>query len=253
MKTVDINYRFMIRHPNEVALQTISILKNYEYLEIDKKSVVNAYGLTKFKDNEINFNNIIGLVENKLKTDEDKLMSLCYNLQKLWNENKKELLTEITAALDINFDMDESYSACCKLHYLPINEIDDKNGCIYLNCNYDEETLFRNFVIMLVKSFLVVKLENLMGKGRYKYDSKNKIWILIEIAIDAVFANSKLNKWTESPSYNYFYNLKINGINIMEKFRKLHKLININDFLNNVYIFVCENYKTLIKFKSYLY
>ena len=251
MKTKDIDYRFMIRDANETALQIMSVFNNLEYVEIDKKSVAKACGLAKF--NDANINDIISLVENKLKTDKDKLMDLCCRLQELWNENKKELLTEIASVLDINFDIDESYNACCKLHYLPINEIDDKNGCIYLNCNYDVETIFKNFVIMLVKSFLVAKLEGLMGKGHYKYDAKNKIWLLIEIAIDAIFANSKLNKWAEAPSYNYFYNLKINGINIMQKFRKLHKLININDFLNNVYMFICENYKILIKFKNYLY
>lgn len=251
MKKSKVEFRFVARNYNDVALQLIGIFKNIAYTELDKNKIAQLCNLEIGK--ELHQNEIIKSIEETNQAQGVKIDTIIAELELFWNENKHGLLSCIYELLDINIPSSECYDICCQLHMLPFNEIDYDNKSIHLNYNQDINLVIKDFVIMLVKSLLLFKLETLIGRGNFSYNPKNRIWMVIEIAIDALFVNSELIKWSERPSYSYFYNLIINNVNVMEKFRKLYKLIKIEDFLANIYAFVRDNYDVLIKFKNYLY
>ena len=107
---------------------------------------------------------------------------------------------------------------------------------------------------MLTKAILIDKCNDFnVWKAKYDFDAHNKVWLFADIAVDIVFDSTDLREICSKPSYKYFYSLKINGVNIMDEFRKLYKIISLEDFFISVYMFVHKNYQILSKFKNYLY
>ncbi|MBQ3502764.1 MAG: hypothetical protein IJA72_03770, partial [Clostridia bacterium] len=125
----------------------------------------------------------------------------------------KEYLELLEDSLGIILDDSEKYTISCYLSPMPFNMIDFSENTIYLNADFSENELFKKFVIMLTKIIVLDwwKKHNNWG-WNYNYRAENKIWLFIEIAIDAIFSNTKLHKISNNPSYKFFYNAKINDV-----------------------------------------
>ena len=183
----------------------------------------------------------------------NKLKATCINLDAKWSAYREEYL-HCLKELKILFKENSVYMMSCYLGLLPNNEIDFSDNTIYLNITQTEDEIFKTFIIMLTKIIILDFWKNSNNWGwDYSYKTENKIWLFVEIAIDAIFANTTLSKISNKASYKYFYNVKINGVCFMDKFRELYNKVPLIDFLNSVFIFVTENYLHLIKFKDYLY
>lgn len=251
----EFNYYFKIRSAKEVAFQMSVIHKNLGYSEIDKNKIFQAYGITiKDMDDKESIDDIINTIEAKHKEKSEKMLQLCKQLKEKWEAYRDEYLKILSKTLDIEFDKEAVDYTYCYLHFLPINEIDVQKNIIFLDCNKNIDELFNTFIIMLTKAILLDRWHYFnKWKTDYEYDKNNKIWLFADIAVDAIFCNSALNIISNNPSYKYFYSLKINGVNIMEEFRKLHKMISLEDFFTSINMFIYKNYEILSKFKNYLY
>lgn len=247
-----VDYYFKLRDAREVASQLQNINKGLEYKYLDKKKALSCYSIG--IGAEYNLNDLFEKVEQIHQQNFIMINQKGDCLNKKWQEHKDEYFKYLEEVLGVEFQSIQAINCCPYLHILPINEIDFKGNTIYLDCNRDEVDIFRTFIVMLTK-LIVLKVWQNKVKWDFdtKYDAQNKVWLFAEIAIDAIFCNSKLTKFCSRPSYKYFYSIKIDGVNIMEEFRKLFGKIELLDFLDIVYIFVDKNYKSILKFKNYLY
>ena len=252
MKINRVNYYFKFRDIEDIVYQIKAIYEDLAYNEIDKNKVLNAYNITDRCDLKIF--NIEKSVQMVTETNQEVINIKCEFLQKQWNNYSDTYFQSLEDVLNIKINKEYISNYYCYLHYLPINEIDLNTNKIYLDCTCDEDELFKNFIIMLTKVMVANIWQN---QNKYvidvEFDAKNKLWLFIDIAIDAIFANSSLKQICQFPSYKYFYSIKVDGVNIMEEFRKLFSKISLDDFFNEVYSFVYEYYKDILKFKNYLY
>ena len=74
-------------------------------------------------------------------------------------------------------------------------------------------------------------------------NTKHLTWLFSEIAIDAVLKETPLNKYcvNDKPAYKYFYDIQINGKNMLEYFRELFVQENMEDFMRKGIEFIHEN------------
>ncbi|MBO5910269.1 MAG: hypothetical protein J6Q15_02035 [Clostridia bacterium] len=239
---------FNIRQLSETEQDIRNIFNNTTLVGVNKENILKYLRAESVVNNT---DEIIQLIKRNYNKEQNIIEIKCKLLNERWEHYGNQIFDDLNSQLDL---IDKPFDYICKLHLLPLNIIDYENNTIYLNCNDDVDELFKTSVIMLSNIILLQKYIQLQ---RYKFNTtftnQNKVWMFVEIAVDALFANSGLYELYGCPSYKYFYNLQINNVNIMEQFRKLYKYIPLNDFLDKVYKFVRENYETISKFKNFLY
>ncbi|MBQ8522184.1 MAG: hypothetical protein IJ458_00795 [Clostridia bacterium] len=255
MKINNFNYHFKMRSSKDIALNLGVIYKGLGYSKIDKNKISNIYNIL---DSDIEDENYLSKLLKKIEIlhmkETDKINRMCEEMQKKWNEYGKEYKNIICNIFGITIDEDITEHTYCYLQTLPINEIDLNDNVIYLDCNKSIEEVFKKFIILLTKIILVNRWNSVNNlRFNTEFDISNKVFMFCEIAIDAIFENSKLCKISSNPSYEYLYSLKIKGQNSMMYFRQLYKQISLDKFFTEVYMFVHKNYQILLKFKKYLY
>lgn len=255
MNICEFNYLFNIRSAHETGLHIGVISKNLGYTNIHKEKVYKAYNIEQQDVDSLSYvKDITSKVEVVHNKEIERMSNMCQQLQLKWNNFKKQYFNCLEKGLGIEFSKDEIYNTYCYLHLLPINEINFQNNIIYLNCNDDIDEVFKNFIVMVTKAILLDRCGDLKSwQTNYEFEAQNKVWMFAEIAVDSIFANTELSSFCPNPSYKYFYSLKIDGVNFMNEFRKLHKLVSWDDFCNSVYMFVYKHYKSILQFKNYLY
>lgn len=80
-----------------------------------------------------------------------------------------------------------------------------------------------------------------------EYNAPSETWLLSEIVIDAIIKETELKKYCseDKPAYKHFYDIQIDGVNVMEHFRGLFNSGDINKFMVEGYRYVMENKKLL--------
>lgn len=245
-----IDYLFKVRDDVSTSLIVDAIYKGMGYKGIDIDKIIEIYDLKGCST--------IKEVENKIHqqtlNDKEKIDNLLNKLNTMWNSVKTRFFDCLSESLEIKINKNTLFNSYCYLQALPINELDRNGNIIYLDYNRPIDEVFKNFIVLVAKSILLDKWDNLNGDiFSHSYESQNKIWLFADIAIDAIFAETHLSKLCSYPSYRYFYNLSINNVLFMFQFRKMYKKMEIDEFLNQVYLFVYQNYTTLSKLRNYLY
>jgi len=231
------------------------ICKSLGYNQIDKTAIIKLFKLTEQDlNNDLYLHNIMLKVKQLHEQESKRIKELCEQLQQKWDNYRDKYFLILNKVFDITIDTNAQTHTYCYLQLLPINEVDLKNNIIYLDCNKDIEEIFKTFIIMLTKLILINRW-NYTNNWNFNtdFDVKNKIWMFAEIAIDAIFANSDLADITTKPAYKYFYSLNIQNVNTMDKFKNLYPTVQLDEFFTQVYLYVHENYQTLLQFKNYLY
>ncbi len=247
METNMIDCSFKLRNIEDTDRQINMISQGLGYKDIDKPKALKSYMVEAGEGLDA----IMLQVENVHNEKTAEVNKTCDILDRLWKQNRGGYLNALREALGVEFGR---FDCDVELHYLPINEIDFKNNKICLDCSSESKDIFITFLIMLAKLAILKVWQRYTGWDfDATYAPQNKIWLFVEIAVDAIFANTKLSGWSTAPSYKYFYNIKLDGVNIMEQFRCLFGKISVMDFLDTVYCFVQDNYKSILEFKNYLY
>lgn len=255
MNMEEFDYHFKVRSIKDEALNLSAIYKGVAYSKFDKSELAEIYNISNRDVNDINFlQTITNAVADIHNREKDNMDTLCRQLQLKWSTYRKQYLKIISKEFGIVFNKNVINHIYCYLQQLPINEVDLKDNTIYLNCNQSLDEMFTNFIVMLTKIMLLYKW-NSFNHWEYNtdFDVKNKIFMFVDIAVDAVFANSELCEISSRPSYRYFYNLNVENQNVMDKFRGLYTQMTLENFFTEVYMFVYINYQTLQQFKHYLY
>lgn len=118
--------------------------------------------------------------------------------------------------------------------------------------NYEEQTFNINYrktldemiescIHELIHFYWFRKWEQLFG-DKYQ-ENEHIVWKFSEIAIDAIFKKTELNKFCvkEKPAYQYFYDIQINGEDMIEVFRKLFEENDIAGFMEKGIQYMLDN------------
>ncbi len=249
----NINYQFEVSDAETTGLMLSVMSQGLGYNSIDTNKIFDQFNISSYED-IFKYKDVVPDIQKQVDKYKNELEIKCEQLQKKWNENKKEFLTKLAESLDIEFEENITYWTYCYLQLLPVNEINIETNTIYLDGSKSVDEIFQTFLVMTAKAFLVDRWRNFNPCGfLFDYDSKNDTWLFAELAIDAIFTNSGLGEYNKNPSYKYFYNLNLDHQNILKMFRELHKKIPLKEFFNTVYMFVHDNSKCLLSFKNYLY
>lgn len=255
MEMEKFDYNFRMRNSNEVAVNLAAIYNEVAYAQFDKTKLNDIFKTSKqdtLKPNYIKyFEQIVNDLNNNHNTELNQIINY---LNQRWQDFKHKYYEIVKRVFDIQFNNEIVNNLYCELQFLPINEISVSDGAIYLNCNQSNEQIFTKFIIMLTKLILLHSWNNYNNwKFNTDFDISNKIFMFADIAVDAIFHNTELNQVCDNPSYKYFYNLNYQNVNMMKQFREMYKNMDVNKFLDEVYLFVYNNYQSLIQFKHYLY
>lgn len=255
MEMEKFDYIFKIRNSCDVAINIASIYNNVAYTQFDKTKLNAIFKTDKQDMQKNNYIKYLTQIVNDVNiTHHTELGDSVSYLNQRWQEYKHIYIEIIQQIFNIQFNNDVVNNLYCELQYLPINEMSVSDGVIYLNCNQSNEQMFVKFITMLTKLILLQSWNKYNSwKFNVDFDTDNKIFMFADIAVDALFYNTDLNKICDKPSYKYFYNLNYKNINITKQFREMYKNMEINKFLDEVYLFVYNNYQTLKQFKHYLY
>ena len=83
---------------------------------------------------------------------------------------------------------------------------------------------------------------------RSDFESPSLVWLFSEIAIDAIFKNTWFKKLSsEKPAYDCFYNIEINGLNMLDYLNTLFKKNTIEDFMKKGYEYIKSNKKLIME------
>lgn len=255
MQMNKIDYHFKVRNAKDVALNLGVIYRNLGYSKINKAEITKIYNICE-QDivNDYCLNDVVCRVENAHFQQKDRLDNMCKQLKCKWVDYQAKYFKILSEVFDIELNNAEINHIYCYLHLLPINEVDLLDNIIYLNANQSIDEVFKSFIIMLTKALLLRRWNSVNDWDfNTEFDYKNKIWMFAELAIDPIFACSELSDITNKPSYKYFYDINIEGENIMQKFRDMYNRLPLDEFFTEVYMFVHNNYQTLLQFKNYLY
>ena len=246
-------YVFKILNSRQSANKIYKIMKTNLLYTVENKTIKSCNALFKDCGTNSDFKQLVGWVEDEQAKLKHKLESVCNQLNHKWAEYKEGYLKCLEKLFGFKCN-NLINGAICYLNIFSINEIDFSDNTIFLNANMSVDKVFKNFIIMFTKLIVLNWWKSFNDwNWDYTYKAENKIWMFIEIAIDAIFSKTDLAKISTAPTYKYFYSITINGISFMYKFRELYSKICLKDFLNMVFMFVVENYNTLIKFKNYLH
>lgn len=249
------DYHFKIRNSRDISINLASIYADIAYKQFDKGQLKNIFNTSQqdmFRNNYLEYFNQV--VKELNDNNINELNGNLSYLNQRWVSFKENYYDIIKNIFGIEFDSDIVNNLYCELQFLPINEINLRDGAIYLDCNQTNEEMFAKFIIMLTK---IILLYFWSGDNKWKFNTnfnaENKIFMFADIAVDAIFYNSELKRICDNPSYKYFYNLNYQNVNMMQYFRQLYKNMEINKFLDEIYLFIYKNYSSLIQFNHYLY
>ena len=251
MKVSKLDYIFKMQDIDETAVCIFDMFNNCKYKGVDKSKILNLF---KLEQKDVKDICKIRCAVNNLHNKNNEKYNMCFNLQEMWDDYKQKFYDCIEREIGIQISDMASCNVVCYLHELPIDEINFEDNTLLLNCNRSPEDMFKSFVIMLTKILILDKwkLEN-NWDWDYSFRSNNLIWLFVEIAVDAIFANSQLKDISEYPSYKYFYTININGTNCLEHFRELYKKVCLEDFFDSVFMFTKQHKELLLRFNNYLY
>lgn len=255
MTIENFEYHFKVRNVKEVALTLTSIYKDVAYSRFDKRKLQNLTNLQFKQVNDKNYVQQFEDIARKIEQDNFiKLEQLCKQMQEMWRNYRNKYIDIICKMLGFEINNEATNHLYCDLHMLPINEIDLNDCAIYLDANKGAEEIFKKFIVMLTKLAILNRFKY-TNKWEFNsdFDAKNKVFMFVDVAADAVFKNSELSKICDKPSYQYFYNLQIDDENVMDKFNNLYKNISLDEFFDEVYIFIHRNYQKFLDFKHFLY
>ncbi len=83
--------------------------------------------------------------------------------------------------------------------------------------------------------------------SKEEFNAPSATWLLSEIVIDAIIKETELKKYCSEKqlAYKHFYDIHIDGVNVMEYFGNLFNSCDIREFMSEGYRYVVENKQLL--------
>ena len=103
----------------------------------------------------------------------------------------------------------------------------------------------------MVKYFILNKfIDNKSENILLDYNKDSVYWIMADLVADSMFFHTELKNYAQNTAFKYFYELKIEDVNLIDFIRSVYPTLSILDFMNFVLEFVKNNISTFIKFTN---
>ena len=173
-----------------------------------------------------------------------------YKIQ--WIKNKKEIENIFSNIFQVD---------CHKL----FNNIKVKISLNPICPRYLSKNLFTVFFKFGPEQFLNTSIHELIHfvwfyvwqnhflDNKIEYEAPHLKWLLSEMVIDTLVQYTDLKyfyktRGSETPAYNYFYNIKVQNLVLLEKLKELYlKSENIIEFMDSSYQYLTQNEKEIRK------
>ena len=171
------------------------------------------------------------------------------SMQAFWNEEGEKILTIITKALSLNLFGDAKAFCMLDCSPLPLISIQDRKISLPINESLDNNICYA--LNVLVKAFVLNKFkEGCSANINLDYSRDSVYWIMADLVADSLFYHTDLKQYAENTAFKYYYGLKIESGNIIERFRNKFLEMNIVDFIQHVLDFVSKNMEVFSKFTN---
>lgn len=191
----------------------------------------------------INVNELLGKTLEQKKEIIKNIVSPIYDVKlnqmnlkkdefsKFWNENSMIVCQEFQNIFKIGFSGIKQYDVEIGINPVCPRYLDDFAFDVYYVKSKEDalETCIHELIHFY---WFQIFNENFPEIPKSKFEAPFAEWLLSEIAVDPIIYYSKLRNYCrEKPAYNYLYNEKINGENLIEFFRRLYKSNNLKNFM----------------------
>lgn len=130
----------------------------------------------------------------------------------------------------------------CFLGMSPYMMVDYANSTISFPIYNPLSENINYFISFLIKYTII---DNLWDEDCLKiniaYSKDSAYWIMSDFVADAICYHSSLPCFAIKPAFPFYYSLVIKGENVIYKFRRLYKTMNIYDFMKYVLNYVQSN------------
>lgn len=160
---------------------------------------------------------------------EDRMNEKLAGISDKWSIVKEDVSRILCDIFKCECDADETIQVFLSINYVCPYDFDSKR--IFINYRKTEEEIIGSCIHELIHYYWFKKWDSLF-EDTNAFDD-HLAWKLSEIAVDAVFKMSELNKYCvkEKPSYEFFYDIEIDNENMIGHFRKLFSENSINEFM----------------------
>ncbi len=160
---------------------------------------------------------------------EDKINEKLTGLSDKWLSVGEDVGRILYEVFKCKCDTEEVIQVFLSINYVCPYDFDNKR--IFINFRKTEEEIIESCIHELIHYYWFKKWNNLF-ENVSEFD-EHLVWKFSEIAIDAFFKVSELNKYCvkEKPAYEYFYDIEIENENMIEHFRKLFSQNRIHEFM----------------------
>ena len=161
----------------------------------------------------------------------NSLQTNLINFQNIWDQNENLILNEFEKIFGEKLDE----QIICE-GYITINPICPRfydNWSFHVYCDSSPLKALVTTIHELTHFLWFDKWKKVFPNyQRNDFEKPSIVWLFSEIAIDAIFYHSIFKEFSgDKPAYDYFYDVKIEGTNMIQLFRKLYENNTLENFM----------------------
>lgn len=172
---------------------------------------------------------------------EDNMKAKLTGVSDKWSSVREDVSKILCDIFKCECDAEIIIQVLLSINYVCPYDFEQKR--IFINYRKTDDEIIESCIHELIHYYWFKKWNNLF-EDTSKFD-EHLVWKFSEIAIDAIFKLSELNKYCvkEKPAYEYFYDIEIGNENMIEHFRKLF-------FKNSIHEFMKKGMEYLVKYQK---
>ncbi len=176
----------------------------------------------------------------------DKMAEQVKEFQAYWNDNAGLVCSELERVFRISFKGIQQYIA--EINVNPVCPRFLENKSFDVGTNSTKQQALQTCIHELIHFCWFELWQELFPDANPKhFETPHTEWLFSEIAIDPIiYFGAFKDMFNEKPAYDYFYDAKIWGENLIDVFRKLYKANNIDNFMERG-LKILENNPEVVK------
>lgn len=193
-------------------------------------------------DREEGNNYIRNALLNEVKKSEGIINTKIAVVEKKWGEISDEIFSVLNEIFEYPFAEEKDIHAEFSINAMCPYDYDALSFDINYRKNKDEIIL--GCVHEIIHFYWFTKWALVFLDADNEEESKKHLaWLFSEIAVDAILKETLLSKYCviDKPAYKYFYDIQIDGQNMMEYFRELFVQENMDGFMRKGIEFIYKN------------
>lgn len=183
------------------------------------------------------------IIHAEYKKAEHKMNEKLIGLVNKWSGVSEDVVRILSGIFECERGEEEIIRAFLSINYVCPYDLENKR--IYINFRKTEDEIIEACIHEMIHYYWFKKWNNLFDNA--DNSDEHLVWKFSEIAIDAVFKGSELNKYCvkEKPAHEHFYDTEIEGENMIEHFRRLFSQYSIDEFMKKGMEYLVKNRRSI--------